>query len=149
MSAAGRLWRASAYFPTEYCSSPGRVSAKSIILRDNSISTAPPPATSRPSRVRALNVLTPSSTALSMSSIILSVEPLITIVEIRDSFAFCSKMTTFVPPISSINTLSQNPSSSFVGAVSLGKGVAFTVLATLLISNLDISLTAIKLYLLI
>ena len=48
----------------------------------SSISVAPAPGTKRLSLVRDLNVLMPSSTARSTSSIMLSVEPLTTTVEI-------------------------------------------------------------------
>ena len=52
------------------CTSP-----KLDICLASSISVAPAPGTNRSSRVRALNVFTPSSTARSISSMMFSVEP--------------------------------------------------------------------------
>ena len=103
--ARGRASSDSANFLIAYCSRPGHVwREEGRVQFDNgswvpqhclhtspnevnclaiSISVAPAPGTKRLSFVSALNVLMPSSTARSTSSIMLSVEPLTTTVEIR------------------------------------------------------------------
>ena len=64
-------------------------SPKEVSCLANSISVAPAPGTKRPSFVRALKVFMPSSNTLSMSSMMLSVDPLTMMVAIElSSFSF-------------------------------------------------------------
>ena len=119
-NALGSTSKLSANFLIEYCSKPGHVcnkkinhislslslslslfikhtSPKVVSCLASSISVAPAPGTNLGSFVRALNVLTASSIALSTSSIMLSVEPRITMVDTRlSSFSVCMRKRTSV-----------------------------------------------------
>ena len=87
-----------------------------------------------------LYVFTPSLIALSISSIMLSAEPQITMDAIELPSEARSKTVTNVSPISLNVTSSQCPSSSGVGKVIFGKGVLPVALQSRRTSNFDSSL---------
>mmetsp|Transcript_30839 Transcript_30839/g.80704 ORF Transcript_30839/g.80704 Transcript_30839/m.80704 type:complete len:203 (-) Transcript_30839:613-1221(-) len=91
----------------------------------------------------ALYTLTPSSTARSMSSITLAVEPRITRVETGDASSVWVNEVTRTSPTSFTSTLSAWPISDGDGGISRGSGVAPIVLHRRRMSCLERILTII------
>jgi len=108
-----------ANFSTAYWSSPGCSFANYWILEARWISVAPAPGSSLLSLTKLLIVLTPSSTARSVSSSWELVEPLRTIVASLFSSSSLLKTVTFVEEISWTETSFALPISSAVGVPSL------------------------------
>mmetsp|Transcript_42011 Transcript_42011/g.115999 ORF Transcript_42011/g.115999 Transcript_42011/m.115999 type:complete len:254 (+) Transcript_42011:301-1062(+) len=146
-SVRGTTSRAAPNLLTAYWSRPGCASPNVVTASASRSSHAPAPGTKRASFVIVLTTFTPSSMARSTSSMMLGVEPRITMVATRLPSDSWSKMVHIVEPISFMCTCWQLPRSTGEGGSSRTSVLAPVVRQTRRSSNLEGTLRTMILYL--